>query len=81
MNWIDAALFAGAFLGLVLGGVLVARSPSFWFAVGTIAFNKIAPVLYTYITKRMKPEDEAKLQRSVRSGQEWDNFRKRPKDK
>ncbi len=38
------------------------------------------PVVMEYILNRKDPELEALWRQSVRQGQEWDNFRNRPRD-
>ena len=77
MNWIDAVLLLAAVIGLILGGILVARSPSFWFQVGAIALDKLKPVIIAYIVKRMPPEDEAAWRKCELSGGKWDHVRRR----
>lgn len=81
MNWVDAALFIGAIIGIALGVALVVRSPSFWSQVGIIALEKLRPLILAYMLKRMTPEEEKRYHDTVRRGQEWDPFRKRPRDK
>ena len=79
MNWIEVALIAAAILGLVAGGILVARSPSFWFALGAVMFKAVMPYLIRYVTKRMPPEEEAEMTACIRSGGTWDRHRRRCK--
>lgn len=81
MNWVDAALFIGAVLGITLGVALVVRTPTFWTQVGIIAFEKLRPVITSYVLKRMTPEEEKMYHDAIRRGTEWDPFRKRPRDK
>lgn len=73
MNWIEVALVAAAIVGLVAGGVLVARSPSFWVGIGTVMFKAGMPYLIKYVTKRMTPAEETEWRAAERAGRgdEW----------
>lgn len=73
MNWVEPALILALMLGLFAGGVLVARSPTFWFGLGTVMFKAALP----YLLKRMSPEEEKAYQACIRRGGKWDNFKKR----
>ena len=75
MNWIELLLLAAILLGLVAGGILVARSPTFWIGFGVALFKAVLPLL----AKRMTKEEEAAFQKCVRQGREWDFARKRCK--
>lgn len=81
MDWLQIALIAAAILGIAAGGALVARSPTFWFGLGVVMFNAGFPYLKAYVTKRMTAEQEAELRKTTRRAQEWDPFRKKPRDK
>lgn len=81
MNWIEVALIAAAIIGLVAGGILVARSPAFWFGMGVVMLKAGMPYLIRYVSKRMPPEEEAAMRRCVLSGGEWDPIRKRCKNR
>lgn len=72
MTWVDGILIAAFAVGLVAGGFLVARSPSFWFGLALVIFTYLKP----YITKPLSPEDQKKLDQSRRRAEEWDPFRK-----
>lgn len=81
MDWLEIALIAAAILGIAAGGFLVARSPTFWVGVGTALIKAAAPYIIAYLTKRMTPEKEAEFRKAIRSGQDWDPFRKRARTK
>lgn len=68
-------------IGALAGATLLFRSPTVYFQFGAMVFEKLRPVIITYMLKRMTPEEEKRYQESVRRGQEWDPFRKRPRDK
>lgn len=77
MTWVDAILFLALVLGLAAGGFMVARSPTFWIGFAVEVFKRILPVL----AKRNTPEIEAEMQACLRRGGEWDNARKRCRQK
>lgn len=70
-----------ALLGVFAGALILFRSPSVYLEFISVAAKKVAPVIMAYILKRMTPEEEKRYQDAIRRGQEWDPFRKRPKDK
>jgi hypothetical protein len=75
VNWLEVVLILAVVLGLFSGAVLVARSPTFWFGLGTVMLKAALP----YLLKRMPPEQEKAMQDCLRRGGEWDNFKKRCK--
>jgi hypothetical protein len=81
MHWIDALLLVGIIAGVACGVFLVARSPTFWAAVGATILADAFPYIRDYVGKRNSPKVEEKMHDAVRRAQEWDNFNKRPKDK
>jgi hypothetical protein len=72
VNWIEPVLILSLILGLFAGGVLVARSPTFWIGLGTVLFKAALP----YLLKRMPPEEEAEWRKCQLRGGKW-NHRKR----
>ena len=81
MNWIDAALFIGVLIGVVLLVILVARSPTFWASVFVAILADAFPYIKDYVERRNTPKVEEEMHEATRRAQEWDNFNKRPKDK
>lgn len=79
MHWQEAVAVIVIVAGLGAGAFLVAQRPAFWVEFGIRLFARIKPFLLTYLTKRMSPEKEEEMRRCIRSGGEWDNFRKRCK--
>jgi hypothetical protein len=77
MNWIEVALVAAAILGIAAGGVLVARSPSFWFGLGSVMLKAAWPFLKAYVTKRMDPETEHRWRQCQLRGGKWNHHKKR----
>lgn len=82
---IDTLLITGfilaALVGAVIGSILLFRNPGNWIGFVGFAFEKLKPILVTYMLKRMTPEEERLYHDAIRRGQEWDPFRKRPRDK
>lgn len=81
---IDTLLLIAAIIGLVAGGLLVARSPTFWFGLGLVAFKAAKPQivkLAVRLYKPLSPQDQKKLDAARRMGQEWDFGRKMPRDR
>lgn len=81
----DTLLITGfllaALIGAVIGSILLFRNPTAWVGFATLAFQKLRPIIVAYMIKRMTPEEEKRYRDAVRRGQEWDPFRKRPRDK
>jgi hypothetical protein len=69
---LESILILALILGLFAGGVLIARSPSFWFGLGAVMFRAALP----YLLKRMPPEEEEAWRRCELTGGKW-NHRKR----
>ena len=74
MYWV-----AGLALILCLcgGAFLAARNPAFWISLGSQFIAKMLPDIREYVSKRNTPEVESEMQKCVRRGGEWDNFRKK----
>lgn len=77
MSWIEIAAIAVLILGVGAGGFLVAQRPTFWFSLGVVMFKAALP----HLTKRMSPEKEKEMRDCIRRGGEWDNFRKKCRDR
>lgn len=68
MNWIEIALVGAVFVGLACGAALVARSPTFWVGVTTVALKAAVPYIWAYVSKRMTPEEEAQWRHEQMTG-------------
>lgn len=79
MNWQEAIATIVVLLGLGAGAFLFAQRPSFWIEFGVRLGQRMWPVVFVYLTKRMPPEKEKEMQDCLRRGGEWDHFRKRCK--
>lgn len=77
----DTLLTVVLLLGAFAGATLLFRSPTVYFEFLNEAARRVYPILAAYFTKRMSEEKEKDLGQSVRRAEEWDNFRKRPRDK
>lgn len=78
---LDTLLIIALVLGAFAGATLLFRSPNVYIDFATLAFEKLRPVIVSYALKRMTPEEEKQYREALRRGQEWDPFRKRPRDK
>lgn len=85
MTWQEAIATVVVLCGLGAGAFLVAQRPAFWLEFSTRLVRQIWPwVLKNVIpvfTKRMDPALEEEMRRCIRRGGEWDNFRKKCKDR
>lgn len=76
--WLIAAILLGVAAVSVYGAF---QSPTFVSGLLGVAllaaYNAIQPALM----KRMTPQQEAEFQRAARRAQQWDHFRKRPRDR
>lgn len=75
-GWLTTLIVLTIVTALGLGAYSIARSPKFYAQLIVELLPLIGGVF-----KRMSPEQESKLHASVRRAQEWDNFRKRPRQK
>ena len=80
VNWIDALLIVCMCIGAIAGGISFARNPDTYITFGKAAFVALLPQL-SKLVRPMSPEDQKKLDKSRRLPGEWDNFKKRPRDK
>lgn len=78
MRWVaGAALFAVAALAVWYAF----QSPAFVSGLLGVALLAAYKAIQPVLLKRMTPAQEADLQRATRRAQEWDNFRKKPRDR
>lgn len=77
-------LIATAIALFAVAGIAIwhaVHSPAFWTAaIGAVA-SAVGGALLPVITRRMPPEDEARMREAKRAGLEWDHVRKRPRDR
>jgi hypothetical protein len=73
MNWLEIVLILSLILGLISGGILIARSPVFWFGLGSAMFKALLP----HLLKRMPPEEEEAWRRCQRKGGKWNYIKRR----
>lgn len=81
---LDYVLLAAFILGLAAGGLLMARSPAFWAGLVMVTLQRAGPYLvrlFVYLKLPMSPLDQQKLDQARRRAEEWDNFRKKPRDR
>lgn len=81
---LDYVLLAAFILGLAAGGFLMARSPTFWAGLVMVTLQRAWPYLvrlFVYLKLPMSPEDQKTLDQARRRAEEWDNFRKKPRDR
>jgi hypothetical protein len=81
---LDYVLLAAFILGLVAGGFLMARYPAFWVGLAMVTLQRAWPYLvklFAYLKLPLSPEDQKKLDQSRRRAEEWDPFRKKPRDR
>jgi len=76
---LDTLLIIIVLLGAFAGAFMFFRSPHAYIAFGTIAIEKLKPVIFAYLLKRMSPEKEKEFRDCMRRGGEWDHVRKRCK--
>lgn len=85
MTWTEgitlAVLLISVGVGLAAAAFLVGQRPSFWVGAVIFAAKRAWPYVLAYITLRDPPEIEAKKVECARRGGEWDNFKKRCRDK
>lgn len=86
MNWtIGFILAVGVILpvglGLGLGAYRAVQSPKVLAEAGALLFKTLYPILKEFATKRNSPEVEARMREVARRAGEWDNFRKRERER
>lgn len=73
------AVFVGLCFGA--GAYSIARTPKFYIELATELWPLIKGVAIAIFVPRNTPEVEDKMKQATRRAEEWDNFRKRPRDK
>lgn len=60
-------------IGLVAAVFIWARRPEFWIEFGWRVFVRLRPLIWSYVSKRMTPAEEAEMHRAIRQGRgdEW----------
>lgn len=81
MSWQEGVGVALVVIGLLAGVYVAAQRPSFWVECGARIFAALRPMVWAYLSKRNTPEVEARMQECLRRGGEWDNHRKKCKDR
>lgn len=75
------ALVGAVLIGVGAAAFLVMRTPAFWLDLGQQLAQRLAPEIMKYLSKPLSPEDQKKWEQSIRRAEEWDTFRKRPRDR
>lgn len=86
MNWTVGLILAIGIvlpvgLGLGLGAYRAAQSPRVMAEAAALLLAAITPILKQFIATRNAPEVEARMRQIERRGGEWDNFRKRERER
>lgn len=76
--WQDYLLYACFCIGLVAGGILFARSSTFWVGLGIVVIKRAWPFVLRYLAATLSPDNLKKLDATRRRAEEWDPFRKIP---
>lgn len=79
MSWQEGVAVVVVLAGLGAGAFLVAQRPSFWIEFGARLLRALMPRVIAYMIRRLPPEKEDEMRRCIRSGGQWDHFRKRCK--
>lgn len=77
MTWQEGIGVAFVCIGLLGGAYVVAQRPTFWIEFGTRLFQRLAPKILAYLTKRMDPETERRWRECERRGGKWNHHKKR----
>lgn len=86
MNWTVGLILAIGVvlpvgLGLGLGAYRAAQSPAFMAGAAALLLKTVLPILGEFVAKRNTPEVEKRMQQVNRRAGEWDNFRKRERER
>ncbi len=76
MSWQEIIAVIVVIAGLGAGVFLAAQRPAFWIEFGGRIFKQLLPLMITYITKRMPPDQESEWRKCQLRGGKW-NHRKR----
>ena len=80
VNWIDAILIICMAIGAGAGAYSYARNQQTYIDIAKAAVKAAWPYLVV-LTRPLNAEDQKKLDQSRRRAEEWDNFRKKPRDR
>lgn len=80
VNWLDAMLVICMCIGALAGAWSFARNRQTYYDIGRDLLKAAWPYLVEYF-RPMNPEDQKKLDKARRLPGEWDNFKKRPRDR
>lgn len=78
--WQEYLLYACFCVGLIAGGILFARSSTFWVGLGIVILKRSWPYVMRYVAATLSEEDQKKLDATRRRAEEWDPFRKQPRE-
>lgn len=85
MSWVEVTaltvMLVSIGVGLTAAAFLVGQRPAFWVGAVIFAVQRAWPYVKAYIVMRDPPEIEALKAECVRRGGEWDNFKKKCRDK
>lgn len=81
MSWLEIAAIVVLLIGVGAGGFLVAQRPSFWLGMGSALLKAAFPHILKYVSARMTPEQEKAYQDCLKRGGEWDNVKKRCRER
>ncbi len=73
MSWQEGVAVTVVLLGLGAGAFLMAQRPSFWIEFGLRLAGALLPLAWSYVSKRMPPEEETVWRVAEKRGQrdEW----------
>ena len=86
MNWTIGLILAIGIvlpvgLGLGLGAYRAVQSPVVLGEAAALIVRAVLPILKELVGKRNSPEIEARIHEVIRRAGEWDNFRKKQRDR
>jgi hypothetical protein len=78
---LDAILITVIIIAVVIAAAAGAfsffRSPGAYITIGGAVWQKLTPIIFAYITKRMKPEEEAAWRKCQLRGGKWNHRTRR----
>lgn len=85
MSWAETislgVILAAVFVGLAASMFLVGQRPAFWVGAIVEVVRRAWPSIWVYLSRRNTPEIEKQIAECVRRGGEWDNFKKRCRER
>lgn len=78
---IVTALVVAVLIGVGAAAFLVMRTPAFWLDLSQQLVQRLTPEILKYLSTPLSPEDQKKLDASRRRAEEWDHFRKKPRER